>query len=82
MCLNACGCRQKLRIPSKKPYIYFKCQSRKTIITWYETAEMAGGTGLSASTAVESIGFIASDCTFAVSGKRGYRFELMSGWRI
>ena len=60
-------CRQKLLLPSKKPYIYFKCQSRKTIITWGDTAAKAGGTGNSASTAVESLGFIASDCTFAVS---------------
>lgn len=59
--------RQKIRITSKKPYIYFKCQSRKVVITWGDTAEKAGGTALSASTAVEAMGFIASDCTFVNS---------------
>jgi pectinesterase len=59
--------RQKLRITSKKSYIYFKCASRKTLITWGDTAEKAGSTSLSASTAVEAMGFIASDCTFANS---------------
>jgi pectinesterase len=59
--------RQKILIPSKKPYIYFKCQSRSTIITWGDTAEKAGSTSLSASVTIQSIGFIASDCTFVNS---------------
>lgn len=59
--------RQKILVPSKKPNIYFKCQSRRTIITWGDTAEKAGSTSLSASVAIEADGFIASDCTFVNS---------------
>lgn len=56
--------RQKIKIPSTKAGIYFRCQSRKVVITWNDDANKAGGTALSASTAVESDWFIASDCTF------------------
>lgn len=59
--------RQKLVITKEKANIYFKCQSRKVVLTWGDTAEKAGSTSLSASTAVEAKGFIASDCTFVVS---------------
>ena len=59
---------------ASKPFIYFKCQSRKTVITYGETAGKAGGTTASASTSVHSSNFIASDCTFVVSGGRDMRF--------
>jgi pectinesterase len=55
--------RQKLLLKDRH-FVYFKCESRKVVITWGDTAEKAGGTSKSASTAIESDGFIASDCTF------------------
>ena len=58
--------REKITIVASKPFIYFKCQSRKTVITYGDTAGKAGGTTASASTTVHSSNFIASDCTFAV----------------
>jgi len=57
--------RQKLLVD--RDYIYFKCQSKKAVLTWGDTAGQAGGTSKSASTAVTGVGFIASDCTFANS---------------
>lgn len=65
--INNGNYRQKLMITKKKANIYFKCQSRKVVLTWGDTAEKAGSTSLSASTAVEAKGFIASDCTFVNS---------------
>ncbi|KAG0621381.1 hypothetical protein M758_3G015400 [Ceratodon purpureus] len=58
--------RQKLLLKDRHN-VYFKCESRKVVITWGDTAEKAGGTSKSASTAIESDGFIASDCTFVNS---------------
>jgi hypothetical protein len=65
------ACREKIVIVKQKPFIYFKCQSRNAVLTYGDTAGKAGGTSLSASTAVESEGFIASDCTFVVSRGSG-----------
>jgi hypothetical protein len=62
-----CECsRQKVLIPQEKPYITFQCAPRKTTLVWGDTGASAGGTSNSASVAVESTHFIATDCTFAV----------------
>ncbi|XP_024403889.1 probable pectinesterase 53 [Physcomitrium patens] len=59
--------REKLLVPKTKANIHFKCSGRRTILVWGDTAEMAGGTSKSASTAVESDNFLATDCTFVNS---------------
>lgn len=59
--------KEKILVPKTKPFITFQCQSRKATLVWGDTAAKAGGTAKSASTAIESKGFIAYDCTFANS---------------
>ena len=67
MVVFVCECyRQKILIPQEKPYITFQCARRKTILVWDDTGASAGGTSKSASVAIESDHFIATDCTFAV----------------
>jgi len=63
------ACREKIEVPSNKPYITFwgPGGSDKTILTWGDTANSAGSTSKSASTAVKSMGFIARGITFKVT---------------
>ncbi|KAH9543531.1 hypothetical protein CY35_13G070300 [Sphagnum magellanicum] len=58
--------REKIKIPSTKPYITFYGQAgaAKTILVYGDTAAKAGSTSLSASTTVMSDGFIARGISF------------------
>jgi hypothetical protein len=62
-------CREKILIPSNKPYITFygPAGAAQTILIWGDTAAKAGSTSKSASTTVKSKGFIARGISFRVS---------------
>ncbi len=67
LCMFLLIIREKIVVPSTKPFITFQgAGMKKTVLVWHDTAGEAGGTGLSASTFVQSAHFIAQDLTFAV----------------
>ena len=77
-----CECyRQKILIPQEKPYITFQCARKKTVLVWADTGASAGGTSKSASVAIESNHFIATDCTFAVMPHK-FAFPIFGWTRI
>jgi hypothetical protein len=85
VCMHPCVysiilCREKIKIPSTKPYITFygPAGAAKTILVYGDTAAKAGSTSLSASTTVMSDGFIARGISFRVKNSSFLRKQLSS----